>query len=295
MKSGYFFILPFMITLFSASAQAPASAAEVKFFCTSWGRTGSWDSFCARVKQAGYDGVETTLPRDEAEQKEMFGAFEKHGLEYILMHIVPGDDFSAYREAYRQHLPKLIAYKPVLINCHTGKDHFSFEQNKELIDLATEMGKKSGIPIAHETHRGRFSFAAHITREYLAKIPELKLTLDISHWCNVHESMLNDQPEAVSAAISRTAHIHARVGFPEGPQVNDPRAPEWKNALEQHLKWWDRAIEQQGQQGKKVVTITSEFGPPDYLPTLPYTRQPVSVQWDINEFIMNLLKERYRK
>ncbi|GAB1483119.1 hypothetical protein MASR2M78_19350 [Treponema sp.] len=51
-----------------------------------------------------------------------------------------------------------------------------------------------------------------------------------SRWCTVAESYLEDQKEAVDAALSRTDHIHARVGFPEGPQVGDPAAPEWEES-----------------------------------------------------------------
>jgi hypothetical protein len=47
--------------------------------------------------------------------------------------------------------------------------------------------------------------------------------------------MLDDQNETINLALSRTGHIHARIGHPEGPQVNDPRAPEWKNIVDTHL------------------------------------------------------------
>jgi hypothetical protein len=78
----------------------------------------------------------------------------------------------------------------------------------------------------------------------MEKHSSLRLTLDISHWCNVHESLLNDQLETVKLAISRTDHIHTRVGHAEGPQVNDPRAPEWKDAVSAHFGWWDQVVEQ---------------------------------------------------
>jgi len=39
----------------------------------------------------------------------------------------------------------------------------------------------------------------------------------------------------------------------------------------------------------------TEFGPIDYLPSLPYTRQPVANQWDINIFMLQLLRKRYSK
>ena len=46
---------------------------------------------------------------------------------------------------------------------------------------------------------------------------------------------------------------------------------------------------------KKVVTITTEFGPPNYMPTEPITRRPMSNQWEVNVFIMNSLKDRIQK
>lgn len=166
-------------------------------------------------------------------------------------------------------------------------------QNQRLIQAATVISKESGVEVAHETHRGRFSFAAHVTKTYLEEIPDLSLTMDISHWCNVHESMLTDQTDAVELALSRTRHIHARVGHPQGPQVNDPRAPEWADILAQHLKWWDSVLEYQRQKNSSSLTITMEFGPPTYMPVLPFTRQPVADQWAVNQYMLQLLKNRY--
>ncbi|KXU38242.1 xylose isomerase [Cephaloticoccus primus] len=257
-----------------------------------WG----WDAFCQKVKQAGYDGVETALPSSHEERERMTAALREHGLALGILCGYWGDPtYPTHTQGYKTVLEEALPFKPDYINSQTGKDYYSFEQNKALLDLAETLSRASGIPIYHETHRSRFNFAAHITKEFLERIGHLSLTLDISHWCNVHESMLRDQQEAVALALSRTAHIHARVGHPHGPQVNDPAAPEWKNVLEQHLHWWDAVVAQHRTQGKAQLGITAEFGPPDYMPTLPYTRQPLADQWQANAFILNLLKARYAK
>jgi hypothetical protein len=135
-------------------------------------------------------------------------------------------------------------------------------------------------------------YAAHVTRDFIHKYPELKLTLDISHWCNVHESLLDDQPETIELALQRTEHIHARIGYAEGPQVNDPRAPEWEGTVKQHFAWWDKVVERKKKNGE-TMTFLTEFGPPLYMPTLPYTLQAVSEQWAINVHILQLLRKRY--
>ena len=72
-------------------------------------------------------------------------------------------------------------------------------------------------------------------------------------------------------AIERADHIHARIGHPEGPQVNDPRAPEWEAAVKAHFGWWDKIVERKKKAGERL-TILTEFGPADYMPTMPYTQ-----------------------
>ena len=123
--------------------------------------------------------------------------------------------------------------------------------------------------------------------------PCLVLNADLSHWCNVHESFLEDQQETLELALARAGHIHARIGHPEGPQVNDPRAPEWKEAVDNHLEWWDKIIGHKLSRGENTITILTEFGPPDYLPALPFTREPVANQWELNVYMMKMLRARY--
>lgn len=277
---------------FVAKAQQSGPVTDITFFCTDWGRKVPWDEYCKRVRDAGFDGIETWAPTDQAAQEEMLNAFKKYNLAYIFLCTGSGADFDTFFASYKKRLEQAVALHPVLINSHTGKDHFDTMQNEALINLADSISRAHQVPVTHETHRGRFSFAAHITQQYLERLPHLRLALDISHWCNVHESMLDDQPEAVSLALQRTDHIHARVGHPEGPQVNDPRAPEWETVVQRHLEWWDAIVAAHREQGKPL-TFTMEFGPPDYLPTLPYTRQPVADQWDMNTYMFTLLKTRY--
>ena len=182
--------------------------------------------------------------------------------------------------------------KPLYINCHSGRDYFSYEQNKTLIDHTLSLSKETGVIICHETHRSRMLFAAPVARQYIEKNLGLRVTFDVSHWCNVSETLLQDQVETVDLTLSRVDHIHARIGHSEGPQVNDPRAPEWEQAVKAHFAWWDKVVEMKKKNGQRL-TILTEFGPPDYMPTLPYTREPLSDQWAINVHMMQLLRKRY--
>lgn len=266
---------------------------SLKMLASSWGFKGTWEEFCSKAKDAGYDGIEVGLPRQRKAQEELFNATEKYGLEYGFQ--ASGGlvaDFEKHQERFQQAVEAAVTFKPLFINCHSGRDFFSFEQNKRLINFTTEITKSSGINIYHETHRARILFAAHVAQNYIEKIPDLKLTLDISHWCNVHGTLLQDQRKAVDLALERTDHIHARVGHAHSPQITDPRAPEWEKEMAVHLQWWDQVVKHKVEQGKHL-TIKTEFGPPNYMATVPYTRQPLADLWDVNIYMLQFLKERY--
>ncbi len=265
---------------------------NLEFYNTDWGRQISWDAFCEKTKTDGYDGLETWFPSDKKSQQELKAALTKHDLKVgFLNGTNKSIPFEESLKAYTAHFKTLIAWNPAYINCHTGNDFFTFQQNKAFIDAANKIAKENNIPIYHETHRGRFSYNLPDTKKYIQAIPELKMTLDISHWMVVHESLLQNQDEALQEVLDRSYHIHARVGHAEGPQVNDPEAPEWKKAVDRHLDIWEKVILQKWKTNS-TYTITAEFGPADYMPTLPYTRVPVADQWKANLYIMKALKKR---
>ncbi len=268
---------------------------KIHFLCPSWGNELPFDKFAQKVKAAGYDGVEMSLPIDDSAQKvQILDSISGADLLFVGQHWETVTvDFDRHKSEYLDRLHNLSDGKPLLIDSQTGKDFFSFEQNMTLVKLASAFTAETGVPVVHETHRGKFSFAAHVTERFLLANPELRIGADFSHWCNVAESMLDDQEAALSLAISRADHIHARVGFPEGPQIPDPRASEWADVLAKHLGWWDRIVIRARTEGRNCLCITPEFGPYPYMTILPGSKQPIANQWDINVFMMTLLRSRY--
>jgi len=266
---------------------------KIKFYAPEWGNTLPFEIFAENVKEAGYDGVEMALPFDGREKDLILKCLEKFDLELIGQYWQSFEkDINLHLENFEKYLRNLADANPIFINSQTGKDYFSFDQNKQLFDLADRISKETNVKIVHETHRGKSLFAAHIAQEYLIKIPQIKLCLDISHWCNVHESLLEDQEEAVNLAILHTDHIHSRIGHEEGPQVTDPRLPQWSVALERHLKWWDLIVSRH-KKDKTNLTITTEFGPSPYMVTVEPNQTPIADQWGINVYVLNLLKQRF--
>lgn len=251
-------------------------------------------TFINKVKEAGYDGVDTWIPEDPVIKRDLFDALQQHELVLVAhQHQAHGVDFAAFKASFLEYLHFSAQGGPVLINSHTGRDYFSFAQNLELVDIASGFSAATGIPVVHETHRGRMGYSPGHLQDYFDARAGLLITADLSHWVCVTESLLENFGSTLEQAIIRTRHIHARVGFEEGPQVPDPRAPEWKYAVDRFLSWWDRIIEQRVRAGDALFTITTEFGPPPYLPTLPFSNQPVADQFAINSYMKDLLSANY--
>lgn len=271
------------------------STFRLKILATNWGFEGSMQEYIAKVKQEGYDGIEIWWPIEEKELNELADLLTKNNLEVGFLCGAQDTNYQEHFTFFKKMVEaaamnKLL--KPLYINCHSGRDYFTYEQNKSFIDFTTPLARQTGIKICHETHRSRILFAAPAARNYFDKMPDLRITFDVSHWCNVSESLLGNQADTLRMAIERTDHIHARIGHPEGPQVNDPRAPEWKEALSAHLAWWDKIVDIK-RKNNQTLTVLTEFGPADYMPTEPYTRKPLADQWAINVYMKDLLRERW--
>lgn len=180
------------------------------------------------------------------------------------------------------------------VTSHTGKDYFTAEQADELYAFAVSLEHKYGLRINHETHRSRIAYSPWVMERILAAHPELRFTADYSHFTVVAEAGPAD-PElnAVLAQLApRVRHVHARVGFEEGPQIPDPRSPLWKTYWDGHVAWWRAIYEARIAEAKAagatdalVITTTPEFGPSLYAWTDAYTGKPINNIWAVNHWV----------
>ena len=244
------------------------------------------------IKNGGFDGVELDVPLDPETCGRARRALDDSGLAVVAQQWRTGGRTVAEHTAgFEQQYERALLLKPLYLNSHTGCDHFALEQNLEIIDHANGLAAKHGLPVYHETHRGRALFSAPATMQFLAARPGLRLVADFSHWCCVHESLLADQAERVERAAQNAYAIHARIGHAEGPQVPDPRDPLWEPNLQAHLAWWKKIIACRRAEGCDLLPVCPEFGPTPYMVLLPHSRRPIANLWDINCHIRDWLKE----
>ncbi len=245
---------------------------EVRHFKATWGMDGSLAEQLRRIREAGFDGFEAPLPDDPIELRREAAA---NSLQYAAL------AFPLSVSEAAASLDKAVEAGACLLNLHSGKDWWPFAQAVEYLEGVAKLREASPIAVCHETHRGRIFFSPAVTAALIREVPSLRLAADFSHWTCVCESMLGDQATAVSLAIEHTVHIHARVGHEEGPQVSDPRAPEFAGTLAQFERWWRDILDSAKARGLPWIGVDPEFGPPNYMPTAPFTREPLADLWDV--------------
>jgi hypothetical protein len=251
---------------------------KLEIYKSLWGMVGPLDTQLGQIKDAGYDGFEDDIPARDAVAR-FTTSRKQHDLRYITLIRTTGPDHLA---SFAEQVERSARLEADSVTSHSAVDSMSLDEKARFFEGALKVEERVGIPVAHETHRQTALFVPWETAAVLTRFPELKLTADYSHWCCVCESMLNDQEANVSLSNRHAVHIHGRVGFPGGPQVNDPRAPENESYVLRHEEWWREIAKARKAAGAMFLSFDPEFGPPpDYMPALPFTRQPVCDLWDV--------------
>ncbi|MEW5770147.1 MAG: sugar phosphate isomerase/epimerase [Pseudomonadota bacterium] len=265
---------------------------RLELFKTLWGHAGTLAEAAAQAAEAGFTGLEATLPLDAARQRELAAVLHGHGLAYI-GEVYTGGWYVPERHAPpARHLADIghaLAAADVLaprfVTCIGGCDAWPLDVSLRFFEDAMRLAERAGHTLVFETHRSRTLFNPWVTVEVLRRLPELRLTCDFSHWCVVCERALDEETEAIDLVAAHAHHIHARVGYDQGPQVPHPAAPEYADWLASHQRLWERIWQRQLARGQAVATMTPEFGPDRYLHELPFTRMPVADLWQINAWV----------
>ena len=267
---------------------------KLQIYKTLWGHNGTLESAIIKATLADFDGLEGPAPEDALDSQKMKLLLDDAGLDYIAEITTAGTYVPDRRASLQQHIDSFadklehsLLLNPRFITCLGGCDAWSEEKNVEFFSAAIELADSAGMAVSFETHRSRAFFNPWVTDRIVSQIPHIKLTCDFSHWCVVCERLMDTELDVLERLSSHAHHIHARVGYDQGPQVPHPAAPEYEYTLRSHQSWWEMIWQQQLNAGKKVTTMTPEFGPDGYLQELPFTREPVANLWDINCWMAN--------
>jgi hypothetical protein len=247
-----------------------------------WGvdLSSGYQNHLAAWRKVGYTALEAS-PRTVPDTQELYRVLRGEGFHWIPQVFSNlfgggGGSVSFHLTSLREQIAECLAGSPLFFNAQSGSDTWTLDEAEEFYLRVAEIEAEMDINISHETHRSRSFGNPWNTVRLLERVPTVKLTCDFSHWVCVAKRLLSDADEVFDRAARNCHHLHARVGYEQGPQVPDPRAPEWKQHLPVHERWWELIWRTCEDMGVNEMTLTPEFGPSPYLQTLPYTRQPVA-------------------
>ena len=134
---------------------------ELKLLKCDWGMEylGDPPERLHKYKEAGYDGVEcANIGMDPDEFSDLTGEL---GLDYVAMMFC--DDEQAFRDQL-EHVKKT---RPILVNCHPGRDWFSHERGVDFFRNVMDMAGEVDVQVVYETHRTRCLYSPWATAKYL--------------------------------------------------------------------------------------------------------------------------------
>jgi len=259
---------------------------KLAVFASAWA-FGGLDACRREVESGAFDGLEGPPPSTASEAQELRAT----GLPFIA-EICSGGSYApassvsvaAHLSDFQVQLARAVQANALFCTCLVGSDSWPLSVARDFLGCALELGAKAGAELCFETHRSRPTFHPWVTAELLRALPELRLTCDFSHWCVVCERLPDDEA-VLELVIARARHIHARVGYAQGPQVPDPRAPEYQTELLAHESWWRRIALAAAARGQALLSVTPEFGPDGYLQHTPFTNQPVADLAELNRWM----------
>lgn len=274
---------------------------QQKIFKTLWGFDGDYLSAVRVAVADGYDGIEGPAPLDHCVRNEFAAALTESELLYI-QEICTGGDYVPNRQAsVAEHLHAVeeglaigSELSPLFVTSMAGCDAWPEAVSIDFFQRGMALANDAGQALCYETHRSRSLFNPWTTQRIVEALPGIQLTADFSHWCVVCERLIDTELEVIEAIAGNIHHIHARVGYAQGPQVPHPAAPEYAEALTAHQRWWELIWASQQQRGYALTTMTPEFGPDGYLHHLPFTNVPVADLRTINNWMAASERNHFR-
>ena len=267
---------------------------------TLWGYNDTYQSAISEALAAGFDGIEGAAPENPIATQQLFSLLDEAGVSYIAEITTAGSYVPDRRASLQEHIDSFekklehcLQLNPVFITCLGGCDAWHEDQSIEFFIKTMTLAKSAGLSVSFETHRSRSLFNPWVTRRIVEHLPELLLTVDFSHWCVVCERLMDSELDTIHAIADNVCHIHARIGYEQGPQVPDPRAPEYDYALRAHQNWWQIIWQSQLKRHFKITTMTPEFGPDGYLHAAPYSQKPVADLWELNQWMAEEEKKHF--
>lgn len=241
-----------------------------------------------RIAGAGFTGILARVPEIDA-RDEWKRLLNQYSLSFG-SHCFPFSptDLSA-------HIQHAADMDMLYVN---GQVADSFVIDEEAIDLLGGLAAVSAahsMPFCVETHRGKITQDLIRTVQYAQALPNLRFTLDISHYVLAGE-MTEKQEKAeplLDRVLQRTSAIHSRISSGEQIQVD---AGYSDAMLARYEQWWTQAMRYwlQGAKPGDVLPFVCELGPAPYAIRGQDSRE-LSSRWEQALILKNVAQACWKR
>ena len=258
---------------------------QLKIYTSLWammphddqGITLSYEEICAKVAEAGYDGMAIDLGAgDVAQAREVQPIMAKHGLTPLIV------AFPKTIESLRDTLIMSKDFGAPFVDIIGQVMPINVEGMIPVIRRWMDMADEIGIPIQFETHRNCITNGLFTTLSLLHAIPEMRLCSDLSHYVVDREFKLplSYQEQAmISRILDRADSFQGRVASRQQIQLqlDFPQHQKWVDLFK---GWWREGFEKwQAQNAEGDCVFLCELGPPEYAMTDKNGRE-LSNRWE---------------
>lgn len=243
------------------------------------------DEKFSRVREAGFEAVECWLSDDN--EREIKDALDRHGLRLVLGHRPYSlDDVRATVE-------RAVRLGADFVFAQPASAYTPLEEVAQIVSEGRKMANDAGIAFWVETHRNNFTENLRQTLELIERVPDIRLTGDLSHFVVVGEFYgWPDEGAAkrMAPVLERVAHLHGRISNGEAVQVDVGDGS--GQTAQFFVELWSIAMRHwlDGAGPGDVFPFASELGPPRYAITLPDGRE-FSDRWQ-QSLVMKQLAEQ---
>ena len=167
------------------------SPAALLTFRHLWGVFQPLAQAAARFQQAGYAGLEANFG-NAAERRTAVQILGDFGLKNVaLVATQPSPDrmtdVSAHLRSLERGLQEALETGPLCINVQAGYDAWMERDVLQFFEATAVLVADVGVPVGFETHRGRCLSTPWQTAAVLGAVPDIRLTLDLSHWVLIRD------------------------------------------------------------------------------------------------------------
>jgi sugar phosphate isomerase/epimerase len=248
---------------------ADKAPPRIKIYDSKWsliglprgGKEWSFEEKLRRVKEAGFEGIETEeILEDEQQAVELI---RKHGLDL-------GMGSSKILRSVDEVRHGLEICKRAGAKYYVIVAGSAFMSDEDMATFARDSIRVSadvGIPLMFETHRHSLTENSYRVRKLIDHVPEIRFCADLSHyvvsgalggssaeeWCQLWGPIL-DRCYSFQCRISNGEQVQVDVG-----DGNSKLAQKWVELWSEILRRWLKKA-----RPGDLFPVTSELGPPSY-------------------------------